>query len=580
MQVLDDLGIDAPLVAALELGIKEPYRRANGELSDGVLAYPMLLVRGRRRYGYINLAGVTLSPDHPVAWGPGEAQVVGHGERGDLLVLASPLDVFRARSSSERRGLRVAAAASSQPDVVPAAWLDASFWSSWHRVILSHELPSAVRSAILAAAQRPLEISVECKVEVDLDDITETRLDSWLDSMLDAAKPVGTALLPLRDLDLTSAGDYSAAPMPVHGGFVRRRLFYPFRVERRQPSSSRDRAGARLLHSYETLIVRSDGAVLEACTLPAPVGTAAVRRVHALSDGTRIASLPEPSRNPTWSLEGIQAFVSAMSEGKDPCGRSPDVAIADVHRVIASRISLPNEDDLWVAALFVIMTHMFRVFGSLPILLAQGEQGTGKSELAAAIASLSFNAVTMGQGTAAALVRMTRECGGLVVLDDAEGLGAAGSGFGDLAQCLKVGYRASTARKPVTLPGGRVETFDFFGPRMITCTREVDPVLASRCVRLETARGAPADVSVEIGLIALRDDLHAIAMTHAAEVHAIYTEMIDGALGREGEIWAPLFAIAIAFKSPSAHEALQRAAWRGQSGRRHSASTEDTSAPQ
>ncbi|OYY66587.1 hypothetical protein [Sphingomonas sp. 28-62-11] len=558
LEMLGDLGISPSLVAALELGIKEPYMRADGTVSDGVLAYPLGAADGRRRYGYLNLPGLTASPDHPVAWGPGHARTVLHGERGDLLVLASPLDVFRVRSSAERRGLGLAAVASSQPDVTPADWDDPAFWGRWTRVVIAEDVAAAVRTRIAAIARRPVLQSVDRPIAESQDDDAETRLDRWVDAMLDTSRPVGAALAASRYPTSDRPGDFAADPLALHGGFAAGHLFYPFRVERRQAGVAGDRA-ARLLHSYQTLVVRSDGAVLDARTLPAPAGTPSAYRVHALSDGTRIASLPEPSRNPTWSLEGIQSFVAARTEGRDPCARPACDVMEDVHRLIASRVSLPDPDDVWVSATFVVMSHMFRIFGALPILLIEGERGTGKSELAAAIASLAFNAVTMGQGSAAALVRLTRECGGLVVLDDAEGLSAGGTGFGELAQCLKVGYRASTARKPITLPGGRVETFDFFGPRMITCTRGVDPVLGSRCVRITSAIGVPAAEDADVDALAVRDELHALAMSRAADIEGVYATMMAATVDRDGEIWTPLLSIAQTLGSDAALAAMGRA---------------------
>lgn len=556
MKSLASVGIEAALCLELELGIKEPYVRADGTVVDGVLAYPIDCVEGRRRYGYVNLPGVTVSPEHPVAWGPGEPRSVAWGQRGDLLVVHSPLDVFRVRASAARRGLEVAVVASSKPDVMPAEWNDAAFWGRWHRVVVTHDVPVEVRERIVRNARRPIETTAARWEAEWLEDDATRSLDAWLDGLLETTQPLASALL--ASMASEELGDFAVEPMPVHGGFCDGRLFYPFMVERRRARVAGERAG-RTVHSYETLVVRSDGAVLEASTLPAPPGTPASQRVHALSDGTRVVALPEPSRNATWSLPSIRAFVAARASGTDPCVRSAVDVVADVHRTIGSRVFLTNPDDLWVATIFVVATHMFRVFRSFPILLVQGAHGTGKSELAAAVSALSFNAATMGQGSAAALVRLMRECGGLVVLDDAEGLGGTGAGFGDLAQCLKTGYRASTARKPITMPGGRVETFDFFGPRLVTCTRELEPVLASRCIRLASALGTPTMEPSDVDVTVLRDELHVLAMVQASDVAQSHADMTAAPSDREEEIWAPLHAVAAALNLHAAADALNHA---------------------
>ncbi|WP_210357328.1 DUF3631 domain-containing protein [Sphingomonas beigongshangi] len=554
MAYLGSVGIDASVCASLELGIKEPYVRADGTRVDGVLVYPIDVADGRRRYGCLNLPGVTISPENPVAWSPGAPRAVLRGERGALIVTCSPLDVFRIRASAERRDLAVAATASSRSGAFPVDWNDTTFWGRWSRVIVAQELPAEMRARIARIARRPIQTTMTNRPErygsgMDASDDS----NRWLDDMLDASLP--TEDRAVANPIAGEAGDFAAEPMPVHGGFCNGRLFYPFRVERRRAMDGGGR-GPRMVHSYETLVVRSDGAVLEASTLPSPPGTPSSQRVHALTDGTRVAALPTPSRNPTWSLDAINAFVAARATGTDPCVRQPYEILDDVHRMIGSKVSLPVTDDMWVAAIFVVVTHMFRIFNALPILLVQGDHGTGKSELAAAVANLSFNAVTMGQGSAAALVRLMRECGGLIVLDDAEVLGA---GFGDLAQCLKTGYRASTARKPITLPGGRVETFDFFGPRLVTCTRSLEPILASRCVRIASACGVPAMRLPENDSAALRDELHVLAMARAAEVARAYAEMTMAMCDRKAEIWTPLLAVVETLGSEAAQDALRRA---------------------
>lgn len=555
LDALAELGIDRAFIEERGLGMKEPYRRTDGSVVDGVVAFPIEAEDGRRRYGYVALRGVTRNPEHPVAWSPGRARSVREGSEGVLLVVGSPAEAFRAGLSARRRAMAVAAVASSRPEQVPPEWEDASFWAPWERVVLSDEVPAHLRAAVSAVARRPLHHAPGV-VNTGFAELSPAeRADAWVDELLGTATPLSEATLRAVEPDAQTPGDYAATPVALHGGFSRGHLYYPFMVERRRALAV---GGAgRLVHSYETLILRSDGSVLEAVTLPAPAGTPASQRVHALTDGTRIASPPQPSANSTWSLGAIQAFVGARATGADPCPRAPGAVLSDVRDLIASRVALPSAGDAWVATAFVALTHMFRVFEALPILLVEGPRGSGKTELAAAIASLSFNAAIMGQGSAAALVRLSRECGGLVALDDAEGLSSLGTGFGELSQCLKTGYRAASARKPVTTASGRVETFDFFGPRLVTCTRGVDPVLGSRCIRVPTAPGRPEADAPAIDADDLRDELHALAMVRAGEVADAYAGLAASGVDRADEIWAPMLAIADVLAPEEARVALR-----------------------
>lgn len=553
MSALSALGIDRALVERVGLGIKEPYVTANGVEVSGVITYPLEVSGERRRYGYLALPGITANPNHHLAWSPGAARTVAFGEAGPLFVVSAPLAFFQARSVIEAQHVSACVITSSQPDRLPGEWHASSFWARWDRIILDEALPPSMKAAIATSAGRPVETAADVTLDCCRCDSVSAALREWLDRVLTEARPL---VVDVRAAGLVGAcaGDYAATPISLHGGVAGGRMYYPFVIERRRPAGH----GGPLMFSYETIVVRSDGAVLEAKTLPAPAGTSSGQRVHCLTDGTRIAAPPAQSRNATWSFEAIQRFIAGRAAGVDPATRPAREVVSDVHAMLASRVALPEPSDLWVVATFVVMTHMFRLFPAIPLLLVEGPRGSGKSELASAVSSLGFNAVTMGQGSAATLVRITQECGGLVVLDDVEGLSAGGAGFGELSQCLKVGYRASTARKPVTLSSGRVETFDFFGPRLLTCTQGVEPILGSRCISIRTAPiggGLPPHTADPD---ALRDELHILGMTSGTSVLDCYAAL-EGGEGRVDEIWAPMLAIADAVAPADAAAAVRAA---------------------
>ena len=559
MAALQSFGLDDAAIRDLGLGLREPYVRSDGRMVSSVVAYPLGSTGGRMRFGCVALDGATQNPEHPVAWSVGEPATVRRGAGAAvLMVAASPVAAWRLGLAAARVGADVTVVASSQPDRMPAEWRTQRFWSRWPRVLLLAEVSPVLREAVATAARRPLEVA-RASAPAPSGKATCDRDDEWLTDLLDGTGRVEGVDTVVAEGPGTAEGDFAAEPIALHGGFARGHLFYPFRVERRARTGL---APDRLVHSYETLVLRGDGAILEAGVLPAPPGTPAHRRVHALSDGIRILRAPEPSRTASWSLGGIRSYAAARLDGRDPCPRGPSEIVSDVHAVITSRVSLPRASDAWLAAGFVMMSHVFRVFSALPILLIHGPKGSGKSELAGVIASLGFNGTVMGQGSAAALVRLATECGGLVVLDDVEGLAGSGGAFGDLGECLKVGYKASTSRKAFAGPTGRVEVADFFGPRVVTSTRGVDSVLGSRCLSVATAVDASPRAPSEVDLAALRDDLHALAMHRAAEVAEAYGPLAAAASTRAGEIAAPLLAAAEVLDCPEIASAVAAASQR------------------
>jgi hypothetical protein len=289
--------------------------------------------------------------------------------------------------------------------------------------------------------------------------------------------------------------------------------------------------------------------MLVAETLPAPRGTPARQRVLALSDGTRILEEPTALGSGSWSFESIGRYVAwRTGSGSRPFRELPEL-LTDLEDFLRSRVWLPVDDQYLLAALYIVVSHIYQVFDAIPLILICGERATGKSELGEGISRLSFNATVAGQLRAAGMIRLLDETRGLLVLDDMDGHGAASlNGTGELAQALKTGYKRVTSVKPLADRGGRVRMVDFFGPKIVTNTVGVDAVLGSRMLAIRTA---PISTSVRSDqtrwsddkLLALRDELHCWGLASGQEVAARYR-----ALGpptcRRTEIEAPLLAIA------------------------------------
>lgn len=558
MAALGRLGIEPATVETFGLGLREPVRRADGRIVDGVLSYALLDDGGRRRFGCVALDGVTSNGEHAVAWSAGRpATVRWCVGRGTTIVCGSPVQAWQLGQAAERARLAVTTVASSQPEAAPAEWSDPAYWSA-ERVVVTDEVSPALRRLVLDRCRGTAEVAagVACPAEGALS--VAERHDVWLSEILELSIRHAPAVTT------EAAGDFAAEPVPVNGGFAGGFMLHPFAIERRREQPGEAGGAPRLVYSVETLVLRSDGEVLEGRVLPAPRGTPFGSRVHALTDGTRIDGPPRATAHGAWSLPSIRAFIAARAAGDDPCVRASAATLADVRAFLASRVALPDPDDLWTATAFVALTHMFRAFDALPILRIMGAKGSGKSELGVAVAALSYGGVVMGQGTAAALVRLAGACGGLVVLDDAECLGTEAGGFGELAQCLKIGHKAATARKPVVVGGGRVEVMDFFGPRVVTATRNVDPILGSRCITIATeAVDRPLLFACDVNHNALRDELRTLAMARSGEVERRYRELMDERGGRADEIRAPLIAIAEVLGGEAMRAALSRGPDRG-----------------
>lgn len=536
LEALAAYGLEQSAIIALGLGIKEPYLRADGATVSGVLVYPVAAVDGRNRYGCINLPGTTENPEHVVGWSPGPADAVIYGSGDIALICKSALEAWVAWQAAEAAGIALSSMASTQPDHAPDAWMRKRSWSGWNRVIVTDTVSCGIVQSLATACGRPLERCSSVPTPSSTEPVSADELTDWIGEVVEGERQL---VLTERSGDLLLPGDYEASRVSIHGGLHEGRMYYAFAVERRE----RDRSGEGFMYSYRTLVVRSDGAVLEPGLLPAPPGTPASRRVHALSDGTRIAPATASANGGSWSLAGIKRFVSRAQTGGIYGGPSGKDLMAGLVEYLRSQVWLPEPQAYDRVAHFVIATYFHRLFDAFPLLFINGPKGSGKSELMAAVVAVTFNASLMSQGSAAAVVRLARESGGLIAIDDAETLTA---GFGELAQILKTGYKASTALKRLVSPSGTVETVDFFGPRVLCNTRGLGDILLSRCLVVDTSplrEGAVIGGTPDIDSGDLRDQLHEFAMSHVNLMAGIVSERRTQVSSRGAELALPLDAV-------------------------------------
>ena len=559
------LGVGEPLIDRFSLGFKEPYAaRATGVVTENALAFPIHARGGGPigRFAYANVPGVTLNPGRPDYWGPGDClpYYSAAAEAGDdLLVVRDPLTMWLAAGAlAADAGRRVVVLTRSHFDGLPFDFSGATFWRPWGRVVLAldeDDHSAAMADAVLRSAGRDVLRATSGGEGRWASMLAHGASGHEIRQCMDRAK-VAASPTAMPVSAEAAVGSFEADPVAVMGAFANGFMYYATRVERRHAGplgglSATAPVGDGVVQEYATVVVRSDGELLEAEVLPAPRGTPAHRRVMALSDGTRISAMPAPTVT-SWSFASIQRFVADRRADREPAARPLARLVADLEAYVASVVWLPDADAGLLVALYSVMTHCYRVFDAVPLLLVQGERGSGKSELGQAMADLGFNAVLVGATTAAAIVRLIDETRGLLVLDDLEKVSGAVGGVGDVSQILKVSYKAATGRKAVADRSGRVVVHDFFGPKVITNIAGAHDVLRSRMLRVATralAGGAPAKGVVGSDPTRsrpLRDELHVWAMANAATVGEGYRELLatSAVSDRHAEIAAPLRAIA------------------------------------
>lgn len=362
-------------------------------------------------------------------------------------------------------------------------------------------------------------------------------------------------------------GTFQVAPVDLSRAFVNGYLYYPFR------SGESRTVDGRRSRRWRDQVLRSDGAICKAEYLWAEPGTPLADRMLALDDGTILTKMPtvDPLLS-TFTTNAITRFAAARRANQSALTLTPAQMLAQIDQHLRSKIILPYDHDFAILTYVAVTSYVQSIFDAVPLVLVMGMAGSGKSELGAAMAELSCNAVILnGQTSAASVARAIDSAGGLAVIDDLEGIGSITKNkgdYGELVQQLKVSYKKATAKKKWTnTQTMRLEELNFYGIKIINNTEGADSILGSRMLKIYTKKISkqalgdyirPAALNPE-QLVELRNNLHIWAMEQACNIDVLYQQQYKRHDERQEEITAPLRLLASYMGEPRFAERLASA---------------------
>lgn len=230
-------------------------------------------------------------------------------------------------------------------------------------------------------------------------------------------------------------------------------------------------------------------------------------------------------------------------------------------KIIRSQIWLPNENDYLILALVIVVTYVQNIFDAVPLVLATGTAGSGKSQLGTLMARVAANGIVVGDTSAATIARTLDETRGFLMLDDVEKIcskvNSSNIQMDDFLQILKASYKKATATKSVTdTKSMTVKTLNFYGVKFMTNTQGIEDVLGTRTITIHTSKSSTFTVSeLDEELInSLKPELHAWSMDNAETLHQCYSKYPLS--NRPLEITAPLRAIIDMAERPDWHEVI------------------------
>lgn len=582
-------GLSEDTISHFSLGVFSNRKTRDGLTYGPVISVPVNGENGKplSAYAWYTVKGWTQGKNYPRAACSGGPFSTWDGSiRGkDILFVAEGMkDQWRLHQEIAGTALaaRMAILSSTHGSALPPEWEDPAFWASWKTVYLGHDNDTAGEKGatkIASLARRDFHrvmVPLGNKNEKDWTDFFRNGGDlRQFDQLLMEAEVIGLPGIhdperggPSRRLEEMELGDHADRRIYVNGAFVGGFMYYPFRVRVVEAYDEKGKKveeiiegedlpkGTQKVSYYVTRILRSDGRIMNYHELPAPQWVSKHDRVIALDDGTEVMSIPDPDSFCTWRLDSIRSYRDAMQNKRRPHRNFGNI-VADVEDYLMRCVWLPNRNDFALLAAYVAMSYVYNAFEAIPMLLATGEKGSGKSTTAKAVAGLSFNGIVMGAGSEAALIRFVDQGRGLVVLDDIEKVGRPTkneNGLGDINEVLKVSYDKDTAVKIIVEGEGstkRNRRLEFFGPKMLTNITGIDPVNATRLFVVmcrpmpEAMRGMGGVQGIDTrGSEKLRQELHAWGMARIRDVATSYKTLFPSRDNRKNQIAAPLLTIA------------------------------------
>jgi len=456
----------------------------------------------------------------------------------------------------------------------PKEWKQPGFWEEWETVYLGHDNDVADQKSGKKAGDEHAK-SIARLAMREMRRVWPTGSKDWNDFFLSGKtledfEQLLTASYPLslKELnEISPPGDgtglQAAVPISISGAFHNGCLYEAFDVLERV----RESESGELVERYRTVVVRSDGTMHTVRIMPAPKGTPVHQHVYRLvPDGTIVDGPAKPSPYCTWRWPAIQAFLEGKSREKPLTS-----LIGKINQHLRASIWLPFEDDYTLLACTAGATYVQSLFDAVPLVLATGAAGTGKTQLGIAMSELSANSPNsaIGQISAASIARLIDQTRGFVVLDDLESIGNRRNGdaqFDDLIQALKLSYNKQSAVKYWTnMKTNRLERLNFFGIKLINNTRGVDAILGSRMFTIATRKMPEGQSLSREGLLSaqeraeLRDDLHTWAFMNVAQVAQTYGTVFPNKTSRADEIAAPLKVISLLCGDDELAKSLERA---------------------
>lgn len=277
-------------------------------------------------------------------------------------------------------------------------------------------------------------------------------------------------------------------------------------------------------------------------------------------------------REKRWNLADVQAY-------KDGANVDPKAVFQEVLNIYKEYAEMPSEGLYVLHALWSIGTYFHDIFNSYAYLYVGGVKRSGKTKTLTIHSVLDFNAIFSNNMSSATLYRLIQNSHATLLIDESEKLSNPQRAQ-EFRNILLAGYK----KGPDTYRCGKdareriePEGFAVYGPKALANISGLEDVLDDRCIpqfQLRTRNKAIANKEIDLldsRYAKIRGQLCILFLQYWKEISAIYTKLSDASelgelsepseaakaptplegskyvVGRELELWKPLYALAAFF---------------------------------
>lgn len=240
-----------------------------------------------------------------------------------------------------------------------------------------------------------------------------------------------------------------------------------------------------------------------------------------------------PLLEDVWDLNNLKDFLKAPFIVRN--------LYQNILNTLRDFIDLP-EPSYGLMAAWAVGTYFAHIFSAFPFLHFYGPKETGKSKSLEALRFLCFNAWKGRDISVAALGDTVDGMRGTMLIDQAENLPE------NLVGILADSYKKAGGRRRVMDMSNKRRTvleFSTYGPKAFASTKDLDPDLKDRCIRVpmvRTKKPLPDLEGNEPIWATLRDALYRFLLTNFRRVEENYMA-IPGDGTRITELWRPMLAV-------------------------------------